>query len=116
MKRSELGQILIAVLVMFIVISLGAIINGDAMTVVKGFVYAFVLVLIPVMVKKAVAYSLDAGVEHGIWGVKRYGWRPGAHFKGELPAGVIVPLLFSLIHQSLLTRSVLQLNLKLIQL
>jgi len=40
---------------------------------------------------------LDANVEHRIWHFQRYGFKPRAKFKKEMPFGVILPLAISIV-------------------
>mgnify|MGYP001567592616 FL=1 len=39
---------------------------------------------------------LDSNVEHEIWKVYRYGYKPGWHFNKPISAGIIFPLFFTL--------------------
>jgi hypothetical protein len=94
---NETAHVLIAVLLMFVVAGLGFVMVGDAVSLMAVFVYSFVVVVIPVVVKKAVAYSLDANVEHRIWYFQRFGFKPGSKFRNELPFGVILPVVISAI-------------------
>jgi len=94
MGSTEWAHVFAAVLLMFVVSSLEFIMGGDSSALVGVFVFSIVVVLIPVIVKKATAYSLDANVEHEIWKVYRYGWKPKWHFSSAVPFGLIVPLFF----------------------
>jgi Zn-dependent protease len=97
MGKEELGDILTAILMMFVVSSLTYIFVGEMGLVFEVFIYSFIIIILPVVARKAMAHSLDAGVEHQTWGVHRFGLRPGAHFKREVPMGLLVPLFFTLI-------------------
>lgn len=55
-----------------------------------------VLVFANVLVKKAVAYSLEMDLKEKFWTVYRYGLRNDAHFKEPLPM-FWVPIFFSLL-------------------
>jgi Zn-dependent protease len=96
MENWELAQITVAILLMFVVSGVGFVISGGTVGLVQVLVFSFVVVVIPVTVKKAVAYMLDSSVKHELWHVYRFGFRPNNHFKSEVPFGLIVPLLFSL--------------------
>ncbi len=97
MERREFAHIVAAVLLMFLVAGVRFVIQGDVTNVLQTFVFSIIIVGIPVIVKNAVAYSLDASVEHRVWSVYRFGVRPKEHFKKEQPAGFYVPLFFGLI-------------------
>jgi hypothetical protein len=97
MGSNELAHVLIAVLLMFFVAGFAFILDGDSSGLLQVMLYSFVVVGIPVIVKKAIAYTLDSNVEHRIWHFQRYGFAPKSKFKKELPFGAIVPVLISAI-------------------
>lgn len=97
MADYEFANIFAGVLLMFIVSALGFVIQGDAALTAQAFVFSFIVIGVPVLVRKFVAYSLDASVKHRVWNVFHYGVKPGMHFKKEVPFGLIIPLFFSLI-------------------
>ena len=94
MGKTEWVHIVTAVLMMFVVVGSGFILKGESVGLIQVFVFSFVLVFVPVLAKKWAAYLLAASVEHEVWQVYRYGWRPRNHFKSELPFGFIAPLFF----------------------
>lgn len=97
MAEREWAAVFIAVLLMFVIAGLPAIWNGETLLVLQIFAASFVVVVVPVLVRKGFAYSLDAGVTHRIWQFYRFGVRPAQHFKREYPAGIIVPLFFAIL-------------------
>ncbi len=82
---------------MFVVSATGFAVSGDSLSLVLTFGFSVIVIVIPIIVKKAVAYSLDASVEHEIWQVYHTGIKPKQHFKKEKPFGLFVPLLFTLV-------------------
>ena len=65
---------------------------------------AVVLIIgINVLAKKIAGFYLDAHTEINLWEVERYGFKPGDHFKKPVPAGVIMPIIFSLLSFGYLT-------------
>ena len=92
MRKDEWAQILAGVLILFVVIVFGFVLEGNWFGVLKGFVFAFLIIGVHVFSKKWAAGLLDCDVEHKIWGFYRYGFKAHHHFKKEIPAGVIVPL------------------------
>lgn len=95
MAEREWANIFIAVLLTFVVAGLPSIVTGQTLFMMQIFSASFIIVLLPLLVRKAFAYSLDADVKHNIWEFYRYGYRPTWHFNKPLPFGVIVPLFFA---------------------
>lgn len=95
MKEREWANVLIAVLLTFVIAGLPSIVTGETFFMLQIFVGSFIVVVLPLLLRKAFAYSLDADVTHKIWTFYRYGYRPGWHLKKELPFGIIVPLFFA---------------------
>jgi len=95
MKNKEIVQLLIGVMVLFVVAGIGAILNGDINAILQVMLFSVIAMGIPVIVRKAVAHSFDAEVEHKIWHLRQYGWRPGYRFNVPTPFGVLAPLLIS---------------------
>lgn len=95
MKEWEWANVLIAVLLTFVIAGLPSIVTGETFFMLQIFVASFIVVVLPLLLRKAFAYSLDADVTHKIWTFYRYGYRSGWHLKKELPFGIIVPLFFA---------------------
>jgi len=95
MARYEWAHVIAAVLLLFVIAGLPSVTRGDVSTLSQIFVFSFIVIFVPVLIRKAIAYSLDANVEHRIWHVYQYGLRPHWHFKKEVPFGVIIPLIFT---------------------
>ena len=97
MERRELAQIISAILLMFVVSGAAFAIQGKTVLVLQTFIFSFIVIGLPIIVKNLVAFGLDASVEHKIWGVYHLGFRPKEHFKTEQPFGVYIPLIFSVL-------------------
>jgi hypothetical protein len=97
MESKELAHVVVAILLLFVVLSLGFVISGNAAMLTQVLAVSFIVVLVSVFAKKFVAYAFDAGVEHRIWHVYHYGFKPKNHFKREKPFGIVLPLIFSAI-------------------
>jgi hypothetical protein len=95
MAEREWASIFIAVLLMFVVAGLPSIVSGELFYMTQIFVASFIVVILPVLLRKAFAYFLDASVKHRVWHFYRFGIKPGMHFKKEYPAGVFLPLFFA---------------------
>jgi len=95
MKEREWADVLIAVLLLFIVAGLPSIVTGELFFMLQIFVASFIIVILPVLMRKAFAYSLDASAQHKIWHFYRFGIYPKQHFNKPLPFGIIVPLFFA---------------------
>lgn len=97
MEKGELAHIVAAIILMFVVFATGFAIVGETGELVQTFIFAVVVVGVPVIMKNAVAYMLDTSVTHEIWNVFNYGIKPSRHFKKPRPFGLFIPLLFTLI-------------------
>jgi hypothetical protein len=95
-NKKEFLHILAATIILALVIGFSSILAGDYQGMATALLFAIVIIAVSVYAKKGVAYLLDANAEQELWTVKRYGILPHQHFKNPLPAGIIVPLVFTL--------------------
>ena len=95
MNKNETTHVLVAILILFVISGVSLIIAGNYLSLMQVFVFSVIVIGVHVFAKNLMAYLLDAGVEHRIWHVYRYGWKAKQHFKKELPFGIIVPFVFS---------------------
>ena len=63
-----------------------------------SFISFLIIILINIIVKKAVAYHLEANAEIGFWQWYRYGFKKGSHFKKPIPMAWL-PLVITFITQ-----------------
>lgn len=96
MKYSEFNNVVIAIIILTAIGSFGFALNSEWNLVAWTLLFSAIIILVSVFSKKIIAYMLDSGVEHEVWSVYRYGWKPGWHFNKPIPAGIILPLFFSL--------------------
>ena len=61
------------------------------------FLAVFGILIINILAKKIAGFYLDSGVEIGLWEIKRYGFRADSYFKRPFPAGIIFPIVISLV-------------------
>ncbi len=88
----------------FLLIILVTIILSVSLSFLKSIDY-FLLILLPVffviliniLAKKVSSYYLDSEIETNVWSFKHYGFHPKNHFKKAFPAGVFLPLIFSVL-------------------
>lgn len=97
MKTSELLSIFAAVIILIAIFGFSFVIKGDFNSLSKIVFFSVVIILVSVFTKKLIAYMFDSNVEHEIWRVYRYSWKPSWHFEKPVPAGIILPLFFTLI-------------------
>ncbi len=90
-------NIVAAIIVFGVVISFSSIIHGQWSLLPQSFLFSAIIIIVAIGGKKLMAEMIDIGVEHRIIKWSRYGWRPQDHFDKEVPAGIILPLLVSLI-------------------
>jgi hypothetical protein len=103
MEGRELAHVVVAVLMMFVVSSMAFILKSGSFSAIGSvFIFSVIVVGVPVLVKKSVAYLLDSSVEHEVWSVRRYGFREKNQFRKGVPFGILVPLFFSILTLGLL--------------
>lgn len=91
----ESGHILVAILILTLVASFGAIIQGDTAVMLFGLLFAALTILVHVGAKKWAASALDASAHHELWTWSRYGLKPGWKLDRPIPLGVILPLVLT---------------------
>jgi Zn-dependent protease len=96
MKSQEFAHILAAILLFTVVGSVAFVISSDWTLIPQVLLFSAIIVFASIFAKKLAAYLLDSDVEHELWKFSRYGINPGSHFKKEIPAGIIFPLVISL--------------------
>ncbi|MEK6889406.1 MAG: hypothetical protein AABW80_04860 [Nanoarchaeota archaeon] len=97
MKITEYSHLLAAMLVIFVVAGFSLALKGQFNALGEIFIYSVVIIAVVIGARKFVAHLLDADVEHEIWQVYTYGFKPRDHFEKEKPFGIIIPLLLSII-------------------
>jgi len=97
MERTEIGHIAGAIIILTIVISFKDLIIGKVSSLSTFLLFAIVLVVVNVAGKKIMASMLDLDVEHKMWTWSQWGWRKQQHFEKPMPAGVIIPLVITVL-------------------
>lgn len=97
MKYSEFLHIVAAIIILTIVGSFQFVVKGNWTSVPLILFYSALIIAVAVFSKKLIAYMLDSGVEHEIWSVYRFGFKQDQHFDKAIPAGIIIPLIISVI-------------------
>lgn len=97
MKSSEILHIIGAIIILGLVLGFAGLLSLNQTAILLAFVYALVLIGISVVAKKVMASMLDADVEHSIWYWRRYWFKKGQYLNKKIPAGVLVPVLISII-------------------
>jgi len=96
MKEKELINIILAIILLSLIISMDRLLNFDFFYLGTGLLFAFIIISIYVSSRKLMASWLDASVEHHLWKIRRYGFAPKRHFKRPFQASII-PLVVSII-------------------
>src|SRR5438552_1686681 len=96
MKTSEFVGIIIAIIILTATFGFGFALSSDWQQIPSVLLFSAIIILVAVFSKKLIAYMLDSGVEHEVWKVYRYGWKPGWHFNKPVAAGIVLPLFLSL--------------------
>ncbi len=105
MNVSEFGKVLAGIIVLTISWSFVKIMIGDFKIIPQMFLFSTIIILVSVFSKKIMANMLDADVEHDIWKVQRYWLFQNSKFREPIPAGIILPLFFSLFSLGLIKLS-----------
>jgi Zn-dependent protease len=58
---------------------------------------AAIIIIVNIAAKKAMAFALDSDVEHETWKWSRYGLKPHQHLEKEVPAGIILAVILSIL-------------------
>ena len=96
MKAAEISNVLIALIVLASLITAPALFDKPAPTIPESFLFAFIILLIAICSKKAIAFALESDVEHQLWTIERWGLHKQDQFKKPLPLGIILPIIVSL--------------------
>lgn len=59
--------------------------------------FIFIVIMINVLAKKVAAFFLETEIEINLWEIKRFGFRAHHHFKKPLPAGVLLPIIITVL-------------------
>ncbi len=102
MKKEEGVHIFVAWLVFIALTGFGAALAGKWDAIPEIMIFTAIILLAAVGCRKIMARLLDADVEHEIWKVDRYGFKPHEHFKDPVPTGIIAPLAISFFSLGLL--------------
>ena len=89
----EIPPILIVVLIISLAFGLFNSFSGFLYTLLA----VFCVFLVNILAKKITSFYLDSKIEVKIWGIKRYGFKPSSHFKKPVYAGILFPIIFSLV-------------------
>ncbi|MBI2046775.1 hypothetical protein HYT26_01265 [Candidatus Pacearchaeota archaeon] len=93
LKPQELFHVIIAILVFAFVISF----TQGAKAFIWALLYSFLIIIINVEAKKAAAYYYETGIRIKTWHFQRYGVFPSSYFTTQIPIGIILPVLLSIV-------------------
>ena len=96
MESREFSHIVLAILVLSAVQGFAFVIESDWSMFAVIFAFSAITIIVSIVAKKLTAYSLDADVEHEIWGVQHIGFSKSSKLKQPIPAGFIFPIFFSI--------------------
>jgi Zn-dependent protease len=99
LNKKEITAILVVTLILGFAIRLVESIQ----ILFYSFLAIFIILIINVAAKKMASYYLDSEIQMKIWEVKRYGFKKSHHFKKPIPAGAILPIIFSILSLGYIT-------------
>jgi len=99
MNIREISHILAAFIIFTVIASAKQIFRQDWNAVGWTALFCAIILIVAIVAKKFMAYLLDSDVEHEMWRVSRFGYKPHHHVEKYMsegiPAGIIFPLLVS---------------------
>jgi hypothetical protein len=96
MAFREFSHVVAAIFILAIVASFSSILAGNLISLLQALLFSAAIILVVVVFQKVAAHALDADVEHTLFGIYYYGFKDHHHFKKEVPAGLVLPLVVSL--------------------
>ena len=96
MKAVEIVHLLIALVVIAALMIAPVMFGRSTPTLSEAIVFAFIILLVTVAAKKAMALMLESEVEHQLWTLSQWGLHKQDHFKKPLPIGILLPVIVSL--------------------
>lgn len=97
MKLTEIANLAIATLVLTFVTGLTFLLKSQWQDLTLAFTFSVIIITTVVLVKKAAAFLLDTDVEHEIWNMQNFGFTKRYRLKKPVPAGIILPIIISLL-------------------
>ncbi len=71
------------------------------LTSLEDFLWAllaiFIVIIVNSVAKKVAAYFLESEISIDLWEIKRFGFRAHHHFKKPMPAGVLLPIIITVL-------------------
>ncbi len=97
MKQLEFLHIISAILILTVAAGFSFIVKSELEKLAQVFLFSIIIIIISVLAKKIISYSLDADVEHEIWQMQNFGLTKNFQTKKPIPIGAIFPLLLSVL-------------------
>jgi len=97
MKQLEFLHIISAILILTVAAGFSLIVKSELEKLAQVFLFSIIIIIISVLAKKIISYSLDADVEHEIWQMQNFGLTKNFQTKKPIPIGAIFPLLLSVL-------------------
>ena len=100
-KKDELINIIIAIVVMALVVSFSQLIKplttNTLLYALKILLFSSIIIFLTVFAKKLSAKSREIEIEQKILGLQRYWFTKKAHFKKPIPLGIFFPLVLTVL-------------------
>jgi len=93
----ETSSVIIAILLMSFILSAPFFFGGNFSVFPEMLVFSVIIFGVSILSKKLMASMLDADAEHRIWYAGRYWFSPRDRLQNEIPLGVLVPVITSVI-------------------
>lgn len=96
MEWPEIKHILIALIIFTIIASFNDVLQNGPGKIIIYLGFVALILLVNIGAKKLAANALDSDVEHELWTMQRFGYKPTQHINNPAPTGIIVPVVVSL--------------------
>jgi hypothetical protein len=96
METKEISHIITGIIIVFIASAFWPALQGSIDTIPSILLYSAIIIIVSISAKKLAARMLDADVEHEVWQISRFGYRPNWYLKKEIPGGIVIPLFITL--------------------
>lgn len=98
-KLKELGHILLVIIILIFVVNFHLLITQQSLTTIFiiNSVSISLVVIANILAKKIIAYYYESEIEEKIWSGNRYWFRPHDYLKTNLPYGLIIPFITTIV-------------------
>lgn len=83
----------IAIISASLILAFSTTLLMDVNYFLTSLLFIFLIIAANVLTKKITAHYFELDAEASLWEFKRWGYKPGQHFKKSFPAGIFLPII-----------------------